>query len=141
MKLMAVLALACGFIAAPVIAAPNASGEPECDGPDCVPAVPYVPSCDGVDCVPYVARNVAQGARCTLATRYVFGLDSSGKTMICTANNVWQSSSAPLVGMRTLGAPCGEAKGLAQTPDGQPLSCKYQAWTADYSGIYFPAPA
>lgn len=65
MKLIAVLALACGFIAAPMTAAANASGSPPCDSPNCVP---------------YVDRDVAQGAPCVFSTRYVFGLDSSGST-------------------------------------------------------------
>ena len=46
MKLMAVCALACGFVAALVMTAGAASGSP---------------TCDGADCIPYVARDVEEG--------------------------------------------------------------------------------
>ena len=44
MKLMAVIALACGITAAPMVAAPVAAAEPG--------------TCDGVACVPYVDLNI-----------------------------------------------------------------------------------
>jgi hypothetical protein len=117
MKLIAVLALACGFAAAPMLAATPASGSP---------------SCDGADCVPYVDRNVVQGARCVFGTRYVFGLDSSGNTLVCNSENEWVAS-APLIGVRTLGAPCDGSVGAAQTPDGIPMACISGGWRGDYS--------
>ena len=125
MKLMAVAALVCGFVAAPMMAAGIASG---------------APACDGADCVPYVNRNAAQGVPCTLATRYVFGFDSSGSTLVCSANNQWVRS-APLIGVRTERQPCDGSTGAAQSPDGIPLKCIWQGWTPDYGAVYFPPPA
>jgi hypothetical protein len=124
MKLIAVLALACGFVAAPMIGAGNASAQP---------------SCDSKDCVPYVDHNVAQGAPCSMTTRYVFGLNAKGDTLICTGRNQW-ATSAPLVGVRTLRAPCDASmdKGVAQSPDGVPMTCLAQGWTADYNAIFYP---
>jgi hypothetical protein len=118
MKLLAVLAFTCGFIAA-TMAAGNASASP----------------CDSAGCVPYVARNVAQGEPCVLATRYVFGFDSSGGTLVCTSRGQW-AQSRPLIGVRNLGAPCDGSKGVAQSPDGVPMTCIAQGWTADYTGVY-----
>jgi len=121
--LAAVLTLPCGFIAAPVVAAGNASADPA--------------SCDGAGCVPYVAQGVTQGAECSYRTRYDFGVDSSGATFICTTNKGW-TASKQLIGVRTLGAPCDGSGGAAQSPDGIPMSCPGpgQGWIADYSVIY-----
>jgi hypothetical protein len=122
MKLIAAVALASGFIVAPMVAAGNASALPG--------------TCDGADCVPYVDRGAAQGEPCTQSTRYNFGLDASGNTLACSSKSRW-IPSPPLVGMRTLRSLCGEDKGVAQSPDGVPLSCLGGAWTADYSVIFY----
>ena len=123
MKLVAVLALVCGFLAAPAVAA----GDPSVS-----------PACDGVDCVPYVKHNVVQGGSCVLASRYVFGLDVSGKTYICTGQQAWAAQSEPLIGVRSQRQFCTGEKGWAQSPDGIPLRCVSQGWSQDYSAIYFP---
>jgi hypothetical protein len=140
MKLLTVAALACGFLAAPMVAAGlvvgQASAQPDCGDDGCAPYVP--PTCDGAGCVPYVKPNVAQGGKCMLGTRYVFGTDASGKLYICTGQAVWAGQATPLVGVRTESQPCGEDKGWAQSPDGLPLSCRQQGWTQDYTGIYYP---
>jgi hypothetical protein len=123
MKLMAVLALACGFTAAPMMAAGTASGEPM--------------TCDGVDCVPYVDRDVAAGAACHFQSRYPFGLDAEGNTLMCNSMNEWKPS-APLIGVRTDRAPCGPGEqGMAQGPDGLPLSCDGMAWSTDFDNLYY----
>jgi hypothetical protein len=122
MKLMAAVALACGFVAVPMMSASNASAIPGW--------------CDGVDCVPYVDRTAAEGEPCVQNTRYNFGLDASGNTLACSSRSYW-IASPPLVGMRTLRSQCGEEKGVAQSPDGVPLSCIDGAWTADYSATFY----
>jgi hypothetical protein len=122
MKLMAAVALASGFVAAPLIVAPNASALPG--------------TCDGADCVPYVDRAAVQGETCVQNTRYNFGLDAAGNTLACNSRSTWVPSP-PLIGMRTLRSVCGEEKGVAQSPDGVPLSCIDGAWTADYSVIFY----
>jgi hypothetical protein len=116
-----VLALAGGFVAAPLAAAGSVSALP--------------PSwCDGVDCVPGVVRNASPGAPCITGTRYSFGLDSSGNTYVCSQGNVWVSTR-PLIGVRPQGAPCYGNGGSAQSPDGIPMFCKGASWLADYSDI------
>ena len=85
MKLMTVLALASGFVAAPLIGAGSASALPA--------------TCDGVDCVPGVVRNATQGQPCISATRYPFGIDpTSGATLICAQVGRWVATS-PLFGV------------------------------------------
>jgi hypothetical protein len=122
MKLMAILAITGGCLAAIGAAGGHASAQP---------------SCDDAQCVPYVAHGVAQGVPCVLRTRYAFGLDSSGGTLICSANGHWVQSP-PLVGVRNLGDPCFGSNGSAQSPDGVPLGCLGGGgWSADYSGIYY----
>lgn len=124
MKLMAAVALAGGLVAAPMLAAPGASGD--------------TGYCDGAGCVPYVSRNVAVGQHCTQGTRYIFGLDGAGNTLVCGSKSQW-AQSPPLVGVRTLRLPCDPNvdKGVAQTPDGVPLTCTGGAWSADYSRVFF----
>jgi hypothetical protein len=119
MKLMAAVALGCGFIAAPMMSAGTASA--------------YPGSCDGTDvaCVPYIDRGAALGDHCVQNTRYNLGLDASGATLACGAKGQWIASPA-LVGIRTPRSLCGEDKGVALTPDGVTLSCIGGAWTADY---------
>lgn len=123
MKLVAVLALAGGFVAAPVLTPATSSAVP----------------CDGADCVPYVNRNAAAGAWCAqTGTRYLFGLDAGGNTLICNNRNEWVQSQ-PLIGMRTLRSACdaNTEKGMAQSPDGLPMSCKDGGWSMDYSAVYY----
>jgi hypothetical protein len=123
MKLLAVLALACGFTAAPLIAAGGASA--------------YPVACDGVDCVPYVARNIVPTDACQFHARAPFGLDAKGNTFACTAMNKWVAV-APLIGVRTMRAPCDDkVPGVAQSPGGEPLICKGQAWSGYYDVLYY----
>jgi hypothetical protein len=119
MKLVAAVALGCGFIAAPLVSAAGASAGPM--------------SCDGTDqaCVPYIQRGATLGDHCTPNTRYNLGLDASGATLACGSQGQW-IASPQLVGTRTLRSLCGDDKGVAQTPDGVTLSCIGGAWTADY---------
>ncbi len=123
MKLMAVLALACGFIAAPMLTAGTASADRG--------------TCDGVDCVPFVRRDIAPTDFCQFKSRYPFGIDASGNTYVCAARNQWVPV-APLVGVRTMRAPCDEqVPGTAQTPAGQLLNCQGQAWSAYNDVLYY----
>ncbi|MGV0849472.1 hypothetical protein [Mycolicibacterium phlei] len=118
MRLIAAAALACGFVAAPMVTAATA------------PAAPGY--CDGAACVPYLDRTAVAGAPCTPNTRYIFGLDAAGNTLACSGNRAWVAST-PLVGIRTNRLPCGDETGVAQSPDGIPLSCKDGAWSPDYT--------
>lgn len=123
MKLMAVLALACGFAAAPLMTAGSASAYPQ--------------TCDGAACVPYVATNINPTDSCQFKSRYPFGLNAKGDTYICNASNAWVAV-APLIGVRTLRAPCDEkVPGTAQAPGGQLLNCKGQAWSAYNDAFYY----
>ena len=123
MKLMAVIALACGITAAPMVAAGAASAEPN--------------FCEGVDCVPFVRRDIVPTDYCQFKSRYPFGLDAKGGTFVCAARNVWVPV-APLVGVRPMRAPCDEkVPGTAQTPAGQLLNCEGQAWTAYNDVLYY----
>lgn len=119
MKLMAAVALGCGFIAAPMVAA--------------VPASAYPVTCNGTDiaCVPYIERGAALGDSCVTNTRNNLALDASGGTLACSAQGKW-IASPPLVGTRTVRAVCGEDKGVALTVDGVTLSCIGGAWSPDY---------
>lgn len=123
MKLLAALVLACGVTAAPMVVAGTASALPG--------------TCDGADCVPYVDRNIAPTDPCQFKSRYPFGLDATGKTFVCNASNQWVPV-APLIGVRTMRAPCDEkVPGTAQTPLGQLLDCEGQAWTAYNDVLYY----
>jgi hypothetical protein len=119
MKLLAAVALGCGFIAAPMVSAATASA--------------YPVSCDGTDvaCVPYIERGAVLGDDCAQNTRYNLALDASGGTLACSANGKW-IASPPLVGIRTLRSLCGQDKGVALTVDGVTMSCLGGAWTTDY---------
>jgi hypothetical protein len=124
MKLMAVLALACGFTAAPMVAAGAASALPG--------------TCDGAECVPFVDRNVDPAAPCAFGSRFPFGLDATGGTFLCTAENKWVTA-APLIGMRTLRAACDASQEgkAAQTADGQPMICDGLAWNVRLDPLYY----
>ena len=122
MRLMAAAALACAFVAAPLFTAATAPASPG--------------YCDGADCVPYVDRTAEEGTGCAQNTRYNFGIDASGNTLACNSRGTW-IASPPLVGIRTNRLPCGDATGVAQTPDGFPLSCKDGAWTQDFSVMFY----
>ncbi len=118
MRLMAAVALGCGFIAAPMVSPALASA--------------YPVTCDGAACVTYIERGAVLGDACNQNTRYNFGLTASGATLACGSKGAWVASP-PLVGVRTLRSVCGEDKGVAQSPDGIPLSCIGGAWSADYT--------
>jgi hypothetical protein len=120
-----VLAVAGGFAAAPANADPD----------DDVSMPPS--SCDGAGCVPSVQHNAAPGAHCLPNTRWDFGMDpASTKTFVCAMWNEWVQTK-PLVGVRPEGAPCSGNPGVAQSPEGIPLSCDGQGWRQDYNDIYF----
>lgn len=127
MRFLAALALAFGFAAAPLISAVPAAAQP-------LPTA----YCDGVACVPNVAPDAKMGDWCPMRTRYPFGVDRSGNTLICSSSNEWVDAP-DLVGVRTERAPCPEdGKGSAQSPDGVPMTCKRgNAWTADYDRIFY----
>src|SRR5258707_13210857 len=108
MRLMAAVALGCGFITAPMVGAAGASASPE--------------TCDGAACVTYIERGAVLGDSCVQNTRYNFGLTASGATLACDSKGQWVASP-PLVGIRTLRSQFGGDKGVAQSPDGVPLSC------------------
>jgi hypothetical protein len=137
MKLMTVLALAGGLVAAPIIAAGNASADPTDEADQAGPT-----QCDGAGCVPYVHHDAVAGAQCLGGTRWDFGLDaSSKKTFVCAMTNQWVPTR-PLIGVRAEGAPCaGETRaaqsGAAQSFDGLPLSCDGQGWRQDYTDIFY----
>jgi len=122
MKLMAAVALACGFVAAPMMTATTASGSPG--------------YCDGSACVPYLDRTAVAGEHCVQNTRYNLGLGAVGNTLRCSSRSVW-IAAPPSVGARTLRLPCGEDTCLAMTPDGVTMSCIDGAWTADYSWTFY----
>ncbi len=123
MKLIAVLVLACGLTAAPMLTAGAASAEPG--------------TCDGAECVPFVDRNIVPTDPCQFQSRNPFGLDGKGNTYVCAATNKWVAT-APLLGMRTLRAPCDEkVPGLAVSREGQLLNCQGQAWTAYNDVLYY----
>ncbi len=123
MKLMAVLALACGLTAAPLVAVGTAFAVPG--------------TCDGADCVPFVDRNIVPTDLCVFQSRHPFGLDAKGNTFACAATDHWVPV-APLVGVRTMRAPCdGTVPGTAQSPAGQPLICDGQAWSSGFDSLYY----
>lgn len=127
MKLLGVLVLTCGFLAAPVMVAGNATATPAW--------------CDGAGCVPYVAHNVTDGSPCVFRTRYDLGLDpASGNTLICTSVQKW-ARFKPLIGVRTETAPCDASNGAAQSPDGIPMDCVDQGWRPDYTEMFYTSPA
>jgi hypothetical protein len=123
MKLMAVLALACGLAAAPLTVAGAASADPA--------------SCDGPDCALYVKKNIVPTDFCQFQSRNPFGLDAKGSTYACNASNEWVPV-APLIGVRTLRAPCDpNVPGVAVSPQGAPLTCKGGAWSTYYDVFYY----
>jgi len=111
-----------GFLAAPMALATSASASPG--------------YCDGAGCVPYVDHAAVAGEHCNQNTRYNWGIDAAGNTLACSSRSVW-IAAPPLVGIRTLRLPCGNDTGVAQTPDGVPLSCVEGAWSADYSWTFY----
>lgn len=99
-------------------------------------AAPPSTTCDGADCVPYVYRGVAEGGHCLGGTRWVYGLDASGNTLRCGTPNTWRASG-PLVGIRTNSSSCEGENGVAQSPDGLPLSCLEGRWRHDFRATFF----
>jgi hypothetical protein len=83
MKLIAVLTLACGLAAAPLVAAGGASADPA--------------TCDGAACALFVKKNIVPTDPCQFQSRNPFGLDAKGSTFACTASNEWVPV-APLLG-------------------------------------------
>lgn len=122
MKLMGAVAVAGGVLAAPLALSGTASATPS--------------TCDGAGCVAFVDLEAQLGQTCQQNTRYNFGVDASGNTLACNSKSLWVSSP-PLVGVRTLRSACGDATGVAQSPDGVPLTCRGGAWTADYRVIFY----
>lgn len=121
MRLVAVLAMAGGVIAAPLVTASPAAASP----------------CNSVDCVPYVDRNINPSDACVSGgIRYLFGLDASGNNYLCNTHRAWIPQPS-LVGVRTNGAPCDGSTGVAQSPDGLPLSCKNGGWIPDFKAFYY----
>lgn len=126
MKLMAAVAsaigLASGAIAVPVMAAGIASAGP---------------ICEGADCVPYVDRSATLGDYCVFNYRYLYGVDpATNSTVICASVMEWVASP-PLLGVYTYGQQCTVGAGVAQSPDGLPLTCDPQrGWTFDDSYMY-----
>jgi hypothetical protein len=96
--MIAVSAVTCGLITAPISLAGEASA-----------------ACDSVDCVPNVAQNVVEGAPCTPEPSFVFGLDSNRGTVICASQGMWVRVG-PLVGEREVTLPCDRAGDTAQQP-------------------------
>jgi hypothetical protein len=78
---------------------------------------------------------------CVVSTRYIFGLDASGNTLLCISYSagyteagaiVWKGQwgqAPPLVGVRVPGTQCSGNSGVAQSPDGKPMMCQNQVWT------------
>jgi hypothetical protein len=97
-KVIAVPTIACGMIAAAISLAGESSA-----------------ACDAADCVPNVARNVVAGAPCTPQPGFVFGLDASHGTLICTPQGMWVAVG-PLVGEREVTQPCFRVNDSAQQP-------------------------
>jgi hypothetical protein len=123
MKLIAVLALACGVTVAPMMAPGTASADRG--------------ACDGVDCVPFLDRNIVPTDHCSFTTRYVYGIDAKGGTFACAATNQWVPV-APLIGVRTLRAPCDpNVPASAQSSAGQPLNCEGGAFTSAFDTLYY----
>jgi hypothetical protein len=92
-------------------------------------------SCNSASCVPNVTHTAVLNGPCTIGTRYIFGLDASGNTWICTTSysqggsvikGVW-AQAPPLIGVRDPGSPC-SGSGVAQSPDGSPMMCQNQGW-------------
>ena len=123
MRILAVLAMASG-LASGLIAAPAAT------------AAPPSTTCDGADCISYLNRSAKAGAPCLGGTRWVFGLDASGNTLVCGVDHEWLSSP-PLVGVRTNSSRCDGGSGVAQSPDGFPLSCVDGQWKHDFNKSFY----
>ena len=70
--------------------------------------------------------------RASFGSRYPFGLDATGGTFLCTAENEWVTA-APLIGVRTLRAACDASQQgkAAQSVDGQPMICDGLAWSCE----------
>ena len=118
MKLIAIPVVASGLIATGLALPGNASGSP----------------CNNSVCVPNIAQDVHPGWGCAGRDRYIFGIDTMGRTFVCTladerVANTWVGAE-PLVGVRDVGTPCNTPQGeSAQSPDGIPLICGSQGWT------------
>lgn len=65
------------------------------------------------------------GAACPNATNFVFAIAPDGHTLACLPGEPSPKYvlSAPVVGVRSLGALCTETSQLGQSPAGQPMMC------------------
>jgi hypothetical protein len=85
------------------------------------------------DDVPGIDDDAVLGAACDNWDRYIFGRGPRGEPLACVAfggdEGEWVRS-APLVGVRPVGSPCGsDSSGAAQSPDGRGLVCVIdQGW-------------
>ena len=77
------------------------------------------------------------GAHCNQSTRYNFGMDALRQHAGVQLEEHSGCPSPPLVGVRTLRSPCGDATVAAQSPDGVPLKCDGGAWSADYRVMFY----
>jgi len=78
------------------------------------------------------------GAACPDARNFVFALAPDGQTLACIPGSPSPKyvSSAPVVGVRSLGAPCTENSKLGQSPAGQPMMCMGSPAKWDVYGDY-----
>lgn len=70
-------------------------------------------------------RQATLGASCSDTQNFIFALSPDNETLACVPNSPSPrySLSAPVVGVRTLGAPCVEVSALGQSPAGEPMMC------------------
>lgn len=78
------------------------------------------------------------GAACPDARSFVFALVPDGQTLACIPGSPSPKyvQSAPVVGVRSLGAPCTETSQLGQSPAGQPMMCLGSPAKWDIYGDY-----
>ena len=100
MRLIVILMLACGLMAAAVAPAEPASATP----------------CIAWGCTPNVTFNAVPNGPCVPKRRYDFGVDYVGNTFVCLS-----------VGVRPLGGRCSGPLS-AQSRDGIAMLCMNGAW-------------
>jgi hypothetical protein len=94
--------------------------------------------------VPGMQTGVVETQQCSDWTRYTYAWSPQGDVMTCVSfdsgrTGMW-SSSATLVGVQQIGAPCEAISdryggALAQAPDGRPLRCgDDKGWVAPPGG-------
>lgn len=67
-------------------------------------------------------KQAELGDSCGDTEHFIFAVSSTGQTLACRGETPRYVLSAPVIGVRTEGAPCTE-EGLAQSPDGSPMLC------------------